>query len=154
MLLAHIRLRAQPAESVSGRIVIARDVALFPLAVYSMRRGSDPSFTLAVQILRPPESRGFILNFLFGKTLRISSEAVVGLATDDPDTCPVRGAGEYISFAQAIEWDLSSGYLFSTPEQDGIRGTSWLVAKGMTQALQDHLQEAGPPTFFTMHSSE
>ena len=50
------------------------------------------------------------------------------LATDDPDTCPVRGVSEYISAAQAIGWDLSSGYLFFTPEQDGARGTSRLLA--------------------------
>ena len=73
------------------------------------------------------------------------------LATDDPDTCPVWDVGEYISAAQAIGWDLSSGYLFSTPRQDGTRGTSRLVAKDITTALQGHLQEAGLPTFFTMH---
>eukprot|EP00752_Nemacystus_decipiens_P005329 g4833.t1 len=151
-LLAHMRLRAQAAESVRERIVLTRDVALFSLAMYSMRRGSDLSFTLAAQILRLPDARGFIFNFLFGKTLRASSEAVVVLATGDPDTCPVRGVSEYISAAQAIGWDLSSGYLFSTPKQDGTRGTSRLLAKDMTKALQSHLQEAGLPTLFTMHS--
>ena len=97
------------------RIIITRDVALFSLAMYSMRRGSDLSFRLAAQILRLPEARWFIFNFVFGKTLRASSEAVVVLATGDPDigdpdTCPVRGVSEYIiSAAQAIGWDLSSG---------------------------------------------
>ena len=42
--------------------------------------------------------------------------------------------------------------LFSTPKQDGTRGTSRLVAKDMTKALQGHLQEASLSTFFTMHS--
>ena len=74
------------------------------------------------------------------------------LATGDPETCPVRVVSEYISVAQAIGWDLSSGYLFSTPKQDGARGTSRLVAKDMTRALQSHLQEAGLSTLFTMHS--
>ena len=59
---------------------------------------------------------------------------------------------EYISAAQAIGWDLSSGCLFSTPKQDGSRGTSRLVAKDMTRALQSHLQEASLSTLFTMHS--
>ena len=151
-LLAHMRLRTQAAESVREQIIITRDVALFSLAMYSMRRGSDLSFTLAAQILRLPESRGVIFNFLFGKTLRASSEAVVVLATDDSDTCPVRGVGEYIGAAQAIGWDLSSGYLFSTPKEDGTRGTSRLIAKDMTTALQAHLQAADLPTTFTMHS--
>lgn len=51
--------------------------------MYSMRRGSDLSFALAAKILWLPESKGFIYNFLFGKTLRASSKAVVVLATTD-----------------------------------------------------------------------
>ena len=90
-LLAHMRLRAQAAEWMRERTIITRDGAPFSLAMYSMRRGSHPSFTLAAQTLRLPEARGFIVNFLFGKAFRASSEAVVVLATGDPDTCPVRG---------------------------------------------------------------
>lgn len=151
-LLAHMRLRAQAAESVRERIVNTWDVALFSLAVYSMRRGSDLSFTLAPHILRLPEARGFIFSLLFGKTLRASIEAVVVLATGDPDTWVMRWVNECINAAQAIGWDLSSGYLFSTPKQDdGTRGTSRLVAKDMTGALKSHLQEASLSTLFTMH---
>ena len=151
-LLRHMRLRAQAAETVRERIIITRDVALFSLELYSMRRGSDLSFTLASQIIRLPEGKGFIFNFLFGKTLRASSEAVVVLAFDDRDICAVRGVAEYIQAAQDIGWDLSTGYLFSEPEQDGSRGTPRLLAKDMTAALKSHLQAANLPVVFSMHS--
>ena len=62
-LLAHMRLRAQAAESLRERIIITRDVALFSLAMYSMRRGSDLSFTLAAQ--NPPATGGPGVHFQF-----------------------------------------------------------------------------------------
>ena len=79
-LLQSMRVRAQLAESLSERIAITRDVALFSLAFYSMRRGFNLSFTLGSQVLRLPESAGLVLNFHFGKTLQKSMEAVVVLA--------------------------------------------------------------------------
>lgn len=53
-LLAHtletlqgsMRTRSQLAQSVQERISITRDIALFALALYTMRRGCDLSFTL------------------------------------------------------------------------------------------------------------
>lgn len=141
-LLRSMRLRAQAAETVRDRIILTRDIALYALALYSMRRGSDLSFTMSAQILRLPNSQGFIFNFLFGKTLRASSEAVVVLAADDADVCAVRAVTEYINAAQDIGWDLSSGYLFSDPTPDGLKGSSRLTPKGMTSALQGHLREA------------
>ena len=79
-LLKSARVRAQLAESLSQRIAITRDIALFSLAFYSMRRGFDSSSTLASRVLRLPESAGFVFNFLLGKPLRKSVEAVVVLA--------------------------------------------------------------------------
>lgn len=152
-LLQNMRLRAQAADSVRERIVLTRDVAIFSLAMYSMRRGADLCFTMGSQVLRLPESKGFIFNFLFGKTLRASSaQAVVVLAAADHDTCAVRGVAEYISAAQDIGWDLSSGYLFSEPAADGSRGSKRITAKHMTAALQAHLRAANLPDGFTMHS--
>ena len=50
-----------------------------------MRRGDDPFFALASQILKLPKASSLIFNSQFGKTLRASSDAVVPLADRD---CP------------------------------------------------------------------
>ena len=70
-------------------ISLTRDIALFSLAFYPMRKGYDLSFTLGFNILKLRTSRGLIFNFQFGKTLSASSEAVVVLADRDcPMICP------------------------------------------------------------------
>ena len=71
------------AASLAERISPTRDIALFSLAFYSLRRGDDLSFTLGSQILKLPNSRGLIFNFQFSKTLRASSETVFVLADRD-----------------------------------------------------------------------
>ena len=152
-LLQSMRVRAQLAESLSQRIAITRDIALFSLALYSMRRGFDLSFTLASRVLRLPESAGLVFNFLFGKTLRKSVEAVVVLAdVKNPQTCAFRGVTEYISAALAIGWDLTAGYLFPVVECNGERGSVAITAPRMTATLQAHLRAGGLPDHFTMHS--
>ena len=45
------------------RISLTRDIALFSLALYSMRRGYDLSFTLGFQILKLSKSRGLSATF-------------------------------------------------------------------------------------------
>lgn len=90
-LLEHMRTRAQLSESVRERISITRDIALYALAFYTMRRGFDLSCTLSSQVLQLPDSAGMIYNFQFGKTLRKSTDSVVVLA--DPhnySTCAFR----------------------------------------------------------------
>lgn len=139
-LLRHMPLRTQAAETTQERIVDTRDIAIFALAWYSMLRGFDLTYTIASQILRLPDAKGFIFNISFGKTLRASSEAVVVLAAssqDIQDTCAARAIGEYISAAQGIGWNLSWGYLFSAPAPDGSRTPS-LIARDMTKALQTY----------------
>ena len=57
-LLSDMRSRAQVAASLAERISLTRDIALFSLAFYSMRRGYDFSFTLGSQIVTLPKSPG------------------------------------------------------------------------------------------------
>lgn len=112
-LLGDIRLRAQIAGSLAAPIPLTRDVVLYSLALFSMRRGYDFSFTLGSRILKLPEPRGLIFNFQFGNTLRASSEAVVVLADRDcPAIFAFRGATGYIAAAQPMGWDLIAGQPF------------------------------------------
>ena len=82
-LLSDMRSRAQVSASLAERIALTRDIALFFLALYSIRRGYDLSFTLGSQILKLSKSRGLTFNFQFSETLRASSEAVVVLTDRD-----------------------------------------------------------------------
>ena len=112
-LLSDMRSRVKVTASLTERISLTRDIALFSLAFYSMRRGYDLSFTLGSQILKLPNSRGLIFNFQFGKTLRASNEAVVVLADRGfPAICAFRAVTAYISAAQRMGWDLNAGHLF------------------------------------------
>ena len=118
-----------------------------------MRRGYDLSFTLGSQILKLPNSRGLIFNFQFGKTLRASIEAVVALADRDcPAVCAFRAVAAYISAAQRMGRDLTTGYLFPVVTAEGGRGSLPLPVARMMTALQAHLRAPGLPSHFTMHS--
>ena len=68
-LLQSMRVRAQLAESLSQRIAITRDIALFSLVFYPMRRGFDLSITLASRVLRLSESAGLVFIFLLRKNI-------------------------------------------------------------------------------------
>ena len=152
-LLDSMRIRAMATESLSESMSIIRDIALFSLAFYTMRRGFDISNTLGSQLLRLPDSGGWIVNFQFGKTTRTSTDAKVVLP--DPankSTCPLRAVGAYLDTAVAQGWDLSRGHLFPHVTADGQRGQLPLLPHQMTAALQKHLRAAGLPDHFTLHS--
>ncbi|CAN0042059.1 unnamed protein product, partial [Pylaiella littoralis] len=152
-LLASMRTRAQLSLSIQGCISITRDIALFALVFYTMRRGFDLSFTLALQVLKLPNSEGFIFNFHFGKTLRTSTDSVVVWAdADNHQTCAVRAVNAYITAATRTGWDLALGHLFPVVEENGRRGSASLTAPRMTASLQSYLRDANLPANFTMHS--
>ena len=91
-----MQVRAQLVASVSDRIAITRDTALYSLALHSMRREFDLSFSLRSQLLRLPKSAGLIFIFHYGKTIWESVEAVVVLAdTECLGTYAFRGVTEH-----------------------------------------------------------
>ncbi|CAM9716960.1 unnamed protein product, partial [Laminaria digitata] len=73
-LVRDMRRRARMLPTAAGIIAIIRDVAMFCVALHAMKRGFEPSVAIASQVL---EITGGISNFLFGKTLRSSSQAVM-----------------------------------------------------------------------------
>ena len=153
-LLREMRARSQTAPSLKERISLTRDIALYSLAFASMRRGFDLSFTLGSQVLRLPDSRGFVFNFQFGKTLRAASKESVVIQPDkeSPSICAVRAVDEYILAAKGVGWDLNIGHFFPEVSSNGGRGQKPLTAEKMTTSLQTHLKKAGLPLHFTMHS--
>lgn len=152
-LLQDMRVLAQLDASVSDRISITRDMALCSLAIYSVRRGFDLSFTLGSQVLWLLTSAGMIFNFHFGKAPRGYVEAVVVLAEAEClKTCEFRGVTEYISATLDIGWDLTERYLFPVFEPNGARGKVTLAAPRIMTTLQVHLRAARLPDHYTMRS--
>jgi len=152
-LLSHMRTSARLATSQKVGMEIARDVALYTLLFHTMRRGFDISFTLGSQLLLLPDEAGWRVNFHFGKTLRASKDARVVLADPErPETCPFRGVSAYLNAAMCQGWDLSSGHLFPTVEDDGVRGNAALTPPRMKATLQKYLRGAGLPDHYTIHS--
>ena len=119
-LLRGMRLRAQVASSLAEHILLTRYIALYSLAFDSMRRGYNISSTMGFHIWRLPASKGLIFNYQFGKTLRASLGVLAG--RDCLAICAFRTVTAYISAAQRIGWDLSTGYLFPVATAEGGRG--------------------------------
>lgn len=152
-LLEHMRMRAQLSRSVEERISITRDIGLYSLAFYTMRRGFDLSCTLGSQVLQLPDSAGMIYNFNFGKTLRKSVDSIVVRA--DPDNhriCAFRGVRAYLTAASHLGWDLEQGHLFPDVGPGGSRLSTPVKPSKMAKDLTAHLEQASLPTHYSMHS--
>ena len=77
------------------------------------RRVTTFPFTLSLQIQTSQASKGLIFNFRIRRTLRASSQVVVGLANRDcPTICASRPGTAYISAAWRIGSDLTAGHPF------------------------------------------
>ena len=92
-----MRSRAQVASSPAESISLTRDkIALYSLAAYSMRRGSDLPFIMGSHILKLPASKGLTFILQLGETLRVVGEAMVVLADRDcPAICAFRALTGY-----------------------------------------------------------
>ena len=75
-LQSDVRSRVHVTTSLAERISLTRGIARYALAFFSVCRGYEFSFILGSQILRLPESRGLVFNFilvrLFGLLARRS----------------------------------------------------------------------------------
>ena len=72
--------------------------------------------------------------------------------TGCPQTCALREVIKYMPAAPGIGWNLTGGHLFPVVEPNEGRGTVALSTPPMAAALQMHLQAAGLPDNYTMHS--
>ena len=69
--------RARLLPTAVERIAMLLEVAIFYVEFHTMKRGSELSAAVALRVLQMTGGEVFIINFLFGKTLRSSSRAVV-----------------------------------------------------------------------------
>ena len=98
----------------------------------------------------------FTFNFLFGETLRSSSQAVVVRKNlDCRENCAVVAVVEYQQAAESMQWSLAerSRFLFPSVLEGGKKGELALTPAQMTTNFQTHLRAAGmEDNRYTMHS--
>ncbi|CAM9728164.1 unnamed protein product [Pylaiella littoralis] len=155
-LVVDMRRRLPTLTTAAARMAMTRDVAVFCLAFHTMKRGFDLSVAVAAKVLRLQGGEGFIFNFLFGKTLRSSSQAVVVKKNlDCRAICAVAAMLAYQQAATSLQWSLGegAGFLFPTVRDDGTKGEVALTPAQMTTNLQAHLRAAGiTDQRYTLHS--
>ena len=153
--LEAVRSPAQVATSLAGRISLTRGIALYPLAFYLVRKGYDLCITLGSNSLGFPKPRGLICKSQFGKIFGLlarPSYRQVRKVGKRRETCSCRAVTAYISAAQRIGWDLTTGHSLPLATTKGGRGI-WPFSPARTTApLQIDLRETGLPNDLTMHS--
>ena len=103
-LVGNMLRRVPTLPTAAERFAMVRDVAIFCVAFHTMKRGFELSVALASQVLQMSRGEGFIFNFLFGKTLRESSQAVVVRRNVEcRDICAVAAMVEYQQAATSMQ---------------------------------------------------
>ena len=157
-IIAHMTLRIRSHRTpMIG--VLARDIALFTVALSTLKGGDGLSRIFIQRILRLPNECGFLFNFQWGKTMRDGADHFMTVEYDTKrmTTCPIRAVEQHIAVGTALGWNMTQGYLFpriSRRPNTGapIRGKTPISAPDMTKALKVHVRNAGERTAFTMHS--
>ena len=113
--------------------------------LHTMKRGFEMSVAVASQVLQMSGGEGFIFSFLFGKTMRNSSQAVVVKNLNCREICAVAAMVEYQQEAESMQWPLAkgSGFLFPSVSEGWKKGDVALTAVQMTTSLQTQLRAAG-----------
>ena len=139
-LCPHLRnLVIAPHAKASTRYILARDLAFFSLDFFSGDRGSDLGRLKSSDVLRPPDGKGYLINQVFGKTLRENQSNV--FAVKPIPYCPVRNLDFYLSLVKMINIDLNPGYLFRVLDHHGNILNSPLKRSAVENRLKKHLRD-------------
>ena len=106
-------------------------MAIFCVVFHTMERGFELSVEVASRVLQMAGGEGFTFNFMFGKTLRSSSQAVY---LDCRKSCGVAAVVEYQQAAESMQWSLAEGSRFPFPSvlEGGKKGELALTPAQMT----------------------
>jgi len=114
-------LQALPAAVNAPRFALLRTRAMLLVAMVSLQRGKQLGETKSESIMRFPDDRGLLFNYVYGKTLRSGTKHVFGvLRSEDAVMCPVTALDEYVHGAAKLGVHLAGHgrYLFP-PCRDG-----------------------------------
>ena len=145
-LFINMRRRVATLPTATERFAMLRDVAIFCVAFHTMKRGFKLPVAVAAHVMQMSGGEGFFFNFLFGKNLRESSQAVVVRRnTDCREICAVAAMIEYRQTAASMQWALAegSGFLFPSARDNEEKGNLALTPAQVTANIQAHLHAAG-----------
>ena len=154
ILCLHLRnLIIAPLIKPSQRYIFARELAFFSIDFFSGDRGSDLGRVKTVDILSSPGKDSFILNQVFGKTLRGNNSNVFGLKRiPGSPYCPVTNLEYYVAIANKMSIKLHPGYLFRVTDKYGNITAAPFIGSTIANRLKKHLQDLGIYEGETMHS--
>jgi hypothetical protein len=112
--------------------------AMLLVAMVSLQRGKQLGETRTESIMRFPDDRGLLFNYVFGKTLRNGTKHVFGvLRSEDAVMCPVTAMDEYVHGAAKLGVRLGGHgrYLFP-PCRDGRVCMCWAAEVRLNDDLR------------------
>ncbi|CAN0175671.1 unnamed protein product, partial [Scytosiphon promiscuus] len=138
------------------RFAMVLDVEILCVTFHTMKRGFELSVAVVTQMLQMTGGEGVSFYFLFGKTLRKASQAVVVNVNEDcRDICSVAAMIKYRHAAASMQWELVAGlgFLFPSVSESGDRGNVAYTPVQMILDPQTHLRVAEMEDMRnTMHS--
>jgi integrase len=104
------------------------------------------------EILRFPNDDGLLFNHVWGKTLRDGDQNVFGIRRNPNLTiCPVAAIEHYVAVSNAMQIDLTTGYLFRpTTPQGGVKNSP-LTSSAAEARLKHYLTEMKDDDGETLH---
>ena len=104
------------------------------------------------EMLRFPNDDGFLVNHVWGKTLRDGDENVFGIRRNlQLAICPIKGIEQYMAVARDLRIDLTTGYLLRpTNPQGGIVDSPFSSATAEAR-LKSYLKEMRADEGQTLH---
>ena len=153
-LCSYLRdLAIDPSLKPSTRYIIVRDLAFFSVDFFSGDRGSDLGRVKSCDVLTTPDKKGFLINQVFGKTLRSNNNNVFGLKPIcNAPYCPITNLRFYVAMAKEMGIDLKYGFLFRTSDRKGNISNSPFVGSAVSNRLRKHLTDLKILGGETVHS--
>ena len=103
-------------DSVFEILTIMEFMSIFAYAYQAAKRGDDATVLLSAKIYRIPNTKGYLFNVTWGKTLRDGSTHVFGLmcsCKEDPVLCAICIIEDYVHYAkEQLRWEFDHGRLF------------------------------------------
>ena len=138
-----------PGSSKLGRLLILRDQALLLSEYHTSTRSSQLGETKFEGILRLPGNRGFIFDYVWGKTLRTGQHYAFGVPRRPENwlLCPVRALDRYVGAMRAAGW-LTRGFVFRRLNEEATeprsqQGSKPLANKQVNAIIEARLNACG-----------
>ena len=146
-------LLVPPTLNASERFVTARDQAFFKTLFFSGDRAGDLGQLKTAAIARFPDDNGFLLNRIWGKTLRDGASSLFDLRWHPNSAlCPVRAIEEYVTFARRLGVSLTQGYLLRPTDPKGHVVDRSISSSDAEHRLKLYLKEVPNDAGETLHS--